>query len=488
MKKIGKKNLYYSLLLAAAMMLFLIGYFSWMLPSLYIDHMQEQNLEAVKKQHQAFMAQGSYDGVQVKNPSACASVKIPLDDPYIEITTKIISIKVTAVEAEVQELLAELQELIRTAKGAEAFGGGLQKQIKPDQSEKLDQWKDQLSDIYEEYVKLPVKINFLHTYNQSQLYGSESLKVHDISDHMAVLEASVEDHDNKYTNYLAVENAEDAIVFTVLPVITPEMEEIRPVVMQSLPMLGAVILAMTLVFSQVYSGGIVQPVYKKLEDMNQALIEENKRQEVFMRASSHQLKTPITAALLLLDGMISQIGRYKDTRAYLLKVKEQLLSMRRMVEKILSLNQNRENLNICEIGLYELVQSQLAAYSVAAADKRLQVVLEGDQAAHIRADQDVLSKIIDNLLSNAVNYTSAGAQIHISVQKHSLTVWNQGAAVPQEIMEHIFEPFVRGSDAGQSHGLGLYIAAYYARLSGFGLTVANAEDGVEAVIRFAAPK
>ena len=36
MKKISQRNLYYSLVLAAVMMLFLIGYFAWMLPSLYV--------------------------------------------------------------------------------------------------------------------------------------------------------------------------------------------------------------------------------------------------------------------------------------------------------------------------------------------------------------------------------------------------------------------------------------------------------------------
>ena len=80
MKELGRKNLCYSLLLAAVLMLLLIGYFIWMLPSLYVAYVEEQNLEAIRKQNQAFIETGTYDHVRVKNPTACISVKIPLEE------------------------------------------------------------------------------------------------------------------------------------------------------------------------------------------------------------------------------------------------------------------------------------------------------------------------------------------------------------------------------------------------------------------------
>ena len=67
--------------------------------------------------------------------------------------------------------------------------------------------------------------------------------------------------------------------------------------------------------------------YRELEQKNNLLKEENKRQEVFLRASSHQLKTPVTAALLLTDGMINEIGKYKNVKQYLPEVKKQLQHM-----------------------------------------------------------------------------------------------------------------------------------------------------------------
>ena len=47
--KLGQKNLFYSMVLAGGMLIFLVGYFVYMLPSLYVDHTMEQNLKAVKE-------------------------------------------------------------------------------------------------------------------------------------------------------------------------------------------------------------------------------------------------------------------------------------------------------------------------------------------------------------------------------------------------------------------------------------------------------
>mgnify|MGYP004644988151 CR=1 FL=1 len=49
--KLGKKNLIYSLILAALLLGFLVGYFIYMLPSLYINYSNEQSLRSVRRQH-----------------------------------------------------------------------------------------------------------------------------------------------------------------------------------------------------------------------------------------------------------------------------------------------------------------------------------------------------------------------------------------------------------------------------------------------------
>lgn len=528
MKQLGKKNLTYSMLLASVMVLLLVGYFIWMLPSLYVSYVEEQNVKALKIQHEAFMKNGSYDGVPVKNPTACVSIRIPLEEHYIELASKMISMKITASDAQTIRLMDELQQLIRgidlkkikdetvnppkriqtpaserasEKKGTDtesdiAAGNNAEESIEirretqkesiqnadwKEQYEKFIQYWNELQSQQDTRIKLPVRIEILRSEHAEEQYYGESCQVHELTQHRIIMESSVRDAGNQYTNYLAAEKTAGSVVFSVLPAITPQMGEIRPIVLQSLPMICAVIFMLVLIFSQIYSDGIVHPVYRKLQDINQHLKEENERQEMFLKASSHQLKTPVTAALLLLDGMINQIGKYKDTAAYLPKVKEQLLSMRRMTDEILSLNQKRESIKNEEIRLYDLLQSQLAAYRVTASDRQLEIILEGDRDISIRTDADILGKIFDSLLSNAAAYTPAGNKIHIQIRQHSCIIRNEGTQIPDDILPHIFEPFVRGSHEVPSHGLGLYIASYYANLLNAELTVCNKAEGVEAI-------
>ena len=331
--KLGRKNLLYSMAIAAMMLLLLVGYFIYMLPSLYVDYVMEQNLKSVREQHIAYRETGSYEGVKVRNSTACFSVEIPME------------------------------------KLTEKPGPGEE----PDY--KLDAEMEELGEILQETLgensALPLEIRLLYSESREKEFRNQSVKVHSYSDHLIITELSVEDSTNRYTNYIAMEQTDDRLIISVLPVVTPEADEIRPVVLQSLPMLGAVIILLVLLFSQMYSKGIVRPItalaehagemkaggnadikrfarsrpdnkgrnhafhfgtasqdevreladtlddfyariresYRRLEEKNAELEEENRRQEVFLRASSHQLKPPIAAALLLVEGMKNKVGR-----------------------------------------------------------------------------------------------------------------------------------------------------------------------------------
>ena len=69
---------------------------------------------------------------------------------------------------------------------------------------------------------------------------------------------------------------------------------------------------------------------------------------------------------------------------------------------------------------------------------------------------------------------------------------NYGVRIPEELLPHVLEPFVSGSherdsSGTRSHGLGLYIASYYAKKLGILLSVSNGKDSVAAELMFPAP-
>ena len=116
--KLGQKNLFYSMVLAGGMLVFLVGYFVYMLPSLYVDHTMEQNLKALKEQHRAFREQGSYDNVQLKNPTACFSIKIPDKGNSINFTTKMFSADITIKDKRLLGMFSRIRSVIKD------FGSG----------------------------------------------------------------------------------------------------------------------------------------------------------------------------------------------------------------------------------------------------------------------------------------------------------------------------------------------------------------------------
>ena len=215
--------------------------------------------------------------------------------------------------------------------------------------------------------------------------------------------------------------------------------------------------------------------YRELQEKNQMLEEEGERQEIFLRASSHQLKTPVAAALLLVDGMINEVGKYKNTKEYLPEVKKQLQSIRRLVDDILYLNDQAGNVQSEPVALEALAGEILKTYEVQIENKRLRVAMAGQRMAF--TDREMMWKIIDNLISNAVAYTPEGERIEIRIGEDGLCVQNYGVTIEEKLLPGIFKPFV--SSTGQKgKGLGLYVAAYYGRLLGGTLQAENMENSV----------
>ena len=523
------------MILAVIMIAFVIGYFILMLPSLYVDYVMSSNLDSVLEVQQGYMKNRTYDGLTVRNPSAVFSAAIPKEGNEICLEGKFFRLTVSVQDEELQEFLDLFRDMISREGEAEYP----QKMGQQDNTAKADFGErdlGRLKDLWENGLKdkfagqnfmaddYPIKVE-VEGKAATEVYQGEYSKVHYVSDDILIFESGIADGDFGYITYIAVGWARDAFVITVMPTITPQMEEITPVVRASLPMIIAVIFLVVLIASSFFSGRIVNPIirlanyaenaglsdsfeedafeinsndeigmlgrklhelYEKLQEKNHILEEENERQEVFLQASSHQLKTPVAAALLLVEGMMHEVGKYKDTKAYLPEVKRQLLSMRKIVEDILYLNHCVDHMQVVEVDLRALSEELVKGYLVQAESREVQIEIKGNGMA--AADPEMLRIIVDNLLSNAVQYTPGQHRIVIEAEEYELCITNYGVTIDEKLLPNIFEPFV-SSDAGRKgKGLGLYVASYYCRRMGCRLEIRNIENGVQAKVLFREPE
>ena len=101
----------------------------------------------------------------------------------------------------------------------------------------------------------------------------------------------------------------------------------------------------------------------------------------------------------------------------------------------------------------------------------------------------LFARILDNILSNVVNYTPRKEVVQILLKEQEMWIKNFGSRIDVDILPHIFEPFVSGNHDNQenrinSHGLGLYIAAYYAKKIGIKIDIYNEGNSVVVVIHY----
>ena len=539
-----KKTLLYSVVLASIMIVFVIGYFVVMLPSLYVDYVMNSNLQSAAQIQKGYMEERSYDHLTVKNPSSVFTIEIPNTGNEVYLAGKFYRLTVVVRDEELQSLLDRTRQIMGKVESLEQLEnmGDLRTVDREDTTDGLGQedfmefvskWQDKLKEIFAGQNLIsedfPIEVK-LEQKDNGQVYSGEYSKVHMMSGDIIVYEAGVSGGNYSYTTYVAMGRTQDAFIITVLPTMTPRMEEITPIVMGSLPMIVSVIFLVVLVSSGFFAGRIVNPIirlanhaesagiaghfetdefafvsdrkdeigtlernlqelytrlhdsYEELACKNHMLEEENERREVFLRASSHQLKTPIAAALLLVEGMLNEVGKYKDTKTYLPEIKQQLLFMRKLVEDILYLNYHTGNMHKEDVEVEVLAQELVKAYAVQAEDKKLQVIIDGKGI--VQTDREMLKKIADNLLSNAVQYTPEQQKIVIEINNTKLCMTNYGVTIDEELLPNVFEPFVSSDGSRKGRGLGLYVAAYYSKLAGYKLKIENIENGVRTELYF----
>ncbi len=192
----------------------------------------------------------------------------------------------------------------------------------------------------------------------------------------------------------------------------------------------------------------------------------------FLRAASHELKTPVTALCGMLDNMIMGIGRYKDWETYLPICHDMAGKFSKKIQEILDaskLNFAFESEPLKEVMLHTFVERLLAPYLLIAKSKG--VIIDTDFSAGFSAKlpKSAMEKVLSNIISNAVKYTKPQCTVRIYFGDKSIVVENECAPIPPNDLSHIFEPFYRpdfsrsrnsmGENPEGGNGLGLYITA-----------------------------
>lgn len=221
---------------------------------------------------------------------------------------------------------------------------------------------------------------------------------------------------------------------------------------------------------------------------------EQQRRE-FFSAASHELKTPITIIKGQLEGMLYQVGRYRDRDAYLAHSLKTVGTLEHMVQELLVISRLDAPGYACSslrISLDQLVEERLFALEDLFAQNGLSVEKDLDSNVFIDGDRLLLTKVLDNLLGNATAYSPYGNRITARLWEESghavFTLENTGVHIPEADLSRLFEAFYRVDSSRNrmtgGSGLGLYIVKTILDLHKATVAVANTPKGVEVTVGF----
>ena len=213
--------------------------------------------------------------------------------------------------------------------------------------------------------------------------------------------------------------------------------------------------------------------------------EETKTSEriksTLLAALAHDLKTPIATARGAIENWVAEAGSSETSRLAL----EQLQRLTRRIGELMEvvrLDSGVARPRREVVGCGEIVEASVSRFRDALARHPLLIDAPGADVA-VQVDPGQLTEALGHGLENAARYSPPGSQIRVAVDQEDgwafLRVTDNGAGIPAEERERVFERFVRlPSSAGvQGTGLGLSIARSLVEMNGGTLRLGGAPGG-----------
>ena len=195
-------------------------------------------------------------------------------------------------------------------------------------------------------------------------------------------------------------------------------------------------------------------------------------QRQFMADASHELRTPVSVVRATADVMLSRDHRDEsEYREAVTIVGAQARRLGRLVDDMLVLARaDAGGYPIRPVDLYldEIVDDCRRAVAVLATERGVTIRSHASPEIPLRGDEDLLRRLILNVLQNAVQHTPSGRSVAVEIRQDAaavrVLVIDEGAGIPPADQQRIFDRFVQldASRRGQGTGLGLPIARWIA--------------------------
>ena len=240
---------------------------------------------------------------------------------------------------------------------------------------------------------------------------------------------------------------------------------------------------------QEYNQTLLLKAYEQSVGLKSSQIEQHKENIDFINTWVHEIKVPVAASKLVIDGNIDN-----SSEEVLRSLKEEVEKIEDYVEQILYYSKIKDfsrDYFIAQTNMEQLIKDTVKRHKKQFIAKRIGVAFE-NISYMIDTDKKSVSYILDQIVSNALKYTNDKGQIKLLMEEtedeYKLTVEDNGIGIPKEDIKRVFERGFTGT-AGRSNrsstGIGLYMAQSLAVKLGLFISVQSVfGEGTKFTIHF----
>ena len=183
----------------------------------------------------------------------------------------------------------------------------------------------------------------------------------------------------------------------------------------------------------------------------------------FIKDTTHELNTPVTAIITniemiekddLDEKLLKKINRIEIGAKTISNIYEDLTFIT-LNNQIIS---NNENINISN-----LLNQRVEYFNSLATMKKINFHLDIQNDIFIFCDMKKITKLIDNLISNAIKYNKIGGFIKVNLKDNILSIEDSGKGIAKEHLKNLFERYSRFDKSVGGFGIGLNIVSLIAK-------------------------
>lgn len=171
----------------------------------------------------------------------------------------------------------------------------------------------------------------------------------------------------------------------------------------------------------------------------------------FLANVSHELKTPIALIQGYAEGLHEGVNDDPESRDFYCEViMDEASRMNNMVKKLMTLNQlefGSDNVSIERFDVTSLVRNYIQSAAILTRQNQIEVRMAEYPPIYVWADEFKTEEVFMNYFSNAVNHCAGEKLIDVKLEQKEgrvrVSVFNTGAPIPAESVEHIWEKFYK---------------------------------------------